>query len=126
LMRGPDQWLSPCRGGLESSVHDQKESSSRHWTKSSRWYSEGSRYFQEGIETETKHRLSIWTPMWAGRYLLLCYTRSPSPREDLTRHGGCQSRSLNLCFGSWMEFDWPCKKLDLLVSRKNEARDKKN
>jgi hypothetical protein len=25
-----------------------------------------------------------------------------------------------------MEFDWPCKKLDLRVSRKNEAQDRKN
>jgi hypothetical protein len=64
--------------------------------------------------------------MWAGRFLLLCCTRSPSPREDLAKHVGCRPRNLNLCFGSRMEFDWPHKKSDLRVSRKNEARDKKN
>jgi hypothetical protein len=64
--------------------------------------------------------------MWAGRSLLFCYTRSPSSREDLARHVGCRPKNLNLCFGSRMESDWPCKKLDLRVSRKNEAQDKKN
>jgi hypothetical protein len=64
--------------------------------------------------------------MWAGRSLLLCYTRSPNPREDLAKHVGCRPRNLNLCFDSRMEFDWPHKKSDLRVSRKNEAPDKKN
>jgi hypothetical protein len=100
-------------------------SSSRHRTKSSRWFSGGSRSSLEGIETKTEHRLSLCSPMWAGRCLLLRYTRSSSPREDLARHVGCQPRNLNLCFGSRMEFSWPCKKSDLQVSRKNEARDKK-
>jgi hypothetical protein len=49
-----------------------------------------------------------------------------SPREDLARHVGCRPRNLNLCFGSRMEFDWPRKKSDLRVSRKNETRDRKN
>jgi hypothetical protein len=64
--------------------------------------------------------------MWAGRFLLLCYTRSPNPRGDLARHVGCRPKNLSLCFGSQMEFDWPYKKSDLRISCKNEARDKRN
>jgi hypothetical protein len=64
--------------------------------------------------------------MWAGRCSPLCYTKLPGPREGSARHGGCQTRSLDLCFGSRMEFDWPRKKLDLRISHKNEARDRKN
>jgi hypothetical protein len=60
--------------------------------------------------------------MWNGWSLLLYYTRSPSPREDLAKHAGCRPRNLNLCFGSRTEFDWPHKKSDLRVSRKNEVR----
>jgi hypothetical protein len=64
--------------------------------------------------------------MWADRFLLLYCTRTPSPRQDLARHAGCQPRNLGLCFGSRMEFDWPCKKSDLRISHENEARDKKS
>jgi hypothetical protein len=64
--------------------------------------------------------------MWDGRSLLLYYTRSPSPRGDLARHVGYRPKNLNLCFDSRMESDWPHKKLDLRVFRKNEARDKRN
>jgi hypothetical protein len=42
--------------------------------------------------TETERRLFLWFPMWAGRLLLLCYIKIPSPREDLARHAGCQPR----------------------------------
>jgi hypothetical protein len=126
MKRCLDQWSSLRLGGLESSVHDQIGSSSRHQTKTSRWFSRDSHSSQEGIETKTEHRLSLWSPMWAGRSLLLCYTRSPSPREDLARHVGCRPKNLNLCFGSRMESGWPCKKLHLRVSCKNEVRDKRN
>jgi hypothetical protein len=30
--------------------------------------------------TETKRRLFLWFPMWAGRLLLLCYTKILSPQ----------------------------------------------
>jgi hypothetical protein len=51
---------------------------------------------------ETEHRLSLLFPMWIGRLLLLCYTRKPSPREDLASHAGCRSRNLNLYLGLQM------------------------
>jgi hypothetical protein len=60
------------------------------------------------------------------RFLLLYCTKIPSPWEYLARHAGYRSRNLSLYFGSRMGFDWPHKKLDLLDSRKNEARDKRN
>jgi hypothetical protein len=64
--------------------------------------------------------------MWADKFLLLCCTRSHSPREDLARHAGCRPRNLSLYSGSRTGFNWPHKKSDLRVSHKNESRDKKN
>jgi hypothetical protein len=52
--------------------------------------------------TEIEHRLFLWFPMWAGRLLLLCCTKIPSPREDLARHASCQPRNLKLCLGLQM------------------------
>jgi hypothetical protein len=55
--------------------------------------------------TETERRLFLWFSMWAGRLLLPCYTKIPSPREDLARHAGCQPRNLSLYHGLGMGFD---------------------
>jgi hypothetical protein len=64
--------------------------------------------------------------MWAGKFVLLCCTKIPSPREDLARHAGCWPWNLSLCFDLRMGFDWPHKKSDLSDAHKNETRDKKN
>jgi hypothetical protein len=55
--------------------------------------------------TETEHRLFLWFPMWAGRLLLLCYTKIPSSREDLARHAGCRCKNLSLYLGLRMGFE---------------------
>jgi hypothetical protein len=65
--------------------------------------------------TETKRRL-----------LLLCYTKIPSPWEDLARHARCWPRNLSLYLSLRMGFDWPHKKSNLLDAHKNEALDKRN
>jgi hypothetical protein len=76
--------------------------------------------------TETERQLFLWFPMWAVRLLLLCYTKIPSPQEDLSRHVGCRPRYLSLYLGLRMGFNWPHKKSNLLDAHKNEAQDKRN
>jgi hypothetical protein len=75
---------------------------------------------------EIERRLFLWFPMWAGRFLLLCYTKISSPREDLARHAGCRPRNLSLYLGLRIGFDWPLKKSNLLDTHKNKAQDKRN
>jgi hypothetical protein len=76
--------------------------------------------------TETERRLFLRSPMWASRLLLLCYTKIPSPREDLAKHAGCRPRNLSLYLGLRMGFNWPHKKSNLLGAHKNENQDKRN
>jgi hypothetical protein len=90
---------------LESLDHVQKGNNSGHRTRNSRWSSEGSHPIQEGKEIETEHRLSLWIPIKVGRCSPLCYTKLPSPLEDLVKREGYRTKSLDLCLESQREFD---------------------
>jgi hypothetical protein len=46
-----------------------------------------------------------WIPIKASRCSPLCYTKLPSPLEDLAKHEGYQTKSLDLCLDSRRGFD---------------------
>jgi hypothetical protein len=111
---------------LGSLDHAQKGNSSRHRIKSSRWSSEGSHPFQEEKGIKTEHRLFRWIPIRVDKRPTFCYTRLSNPQEDLSKHEGYLTKTLDLYPGSRRGFDWLRRKLDLWASRKNEARGRKN
>jgi hypothetical protein len=64
--------------------------------------------------------------MWIDGFSSFCCTKIPSLRGDLTRHEGCQPKSLNLCLDSRMRSCWLRKKSSLSDSHENEAQGKRN